>query len=95
MRNRALIRRFRGLIVAGAIVFLVSFSAHSLHADSGVCSACSCDTNYFSPEYHGTVCNPSQLFPHHCFATNGHHCDNYPDAVESPFGVLLGSVFRS
>lgn len=95
MRIRALSRRFRSFVLAGAVVFFMSASAHVLHAGPGVCSFCACDTNYFSPFYHGTVCDPSQLFPHHCFATDGHHCDNYPDPSESPLDLLVGSVFKS
>ncbi|GEM_PF-2990657 len=92
MRIRSLTRRFRFLVVAGAIMFFVAIGSHSLHADGAVCSACSCDTSYISPVYHHSVCTEGTFWPHYCLQTDGHHCSNYPAEGDSLLDQLRSNV---
>jgi len=75
----ALRSRLRLLVLGGAVVLFGLATAHTLHARADTCSICDCDDNPFSALYHPDVCDPLPLWPHRCYATDFHHCDNYPE----------------
>ena len=67
-------KAIRRIVVALTFTVGLATALPHLHADDAYCSKCGCDPWVFSPNYHGSVCDPGPLFPELCFW--GHACDN-------------------